>query len=400
MLQAACEEILSIQPKAKLRVFTHEPERLKQICTGVDPIAPTGQAAWLAAKCFPIPQSVLPTALREYVYKREKDHKFENPNKALVQIQQRSDFQIGHGPKIKAWLEAIEWADAVVATGGGYFTDDFGGHLEGILHTLRWARYKQRPTIFFGQGLGPLKGASLRHMAGVELDAAQSVSLREKIHGLKLGNELGCDASKWKVTGDDAFALLASKNLHLGKGKAVGINLRVAAYSGVDEAKFASLSDSLEAARTECGEHWMPLPVDLCPEQGDEPKTMSLLTEGTISSDYKTPDVPDDLIALASNCHIVITGSYHAAVFALAQGVPIIALAANAYYDSKFKGLASFFSEGIRIVNHTAPEFKTTLLDAVRIQWQMPEDKRKTLIKESKLVAESVKSVYRVFFGK
>jgi colanic acid/amylovoran biosynthesis protein len=217
---------------------------------------------------------------------------------------------------------------------------------------------------------------------------------------LKLGNELGCDSSKWKVTGDDAFALLASKNPTLGKGNTVGINLRVAAYSGIEKAKLTSLSDSLEAARAQCGAHWMPLPVDLCPEQGDEPQTISLLTEGTISSDYKTPDVPDDLIALVSNCHIVITGSYHAAVFALAQGIPVIALAANAYYDSKFKGLASFFSDGIRIVNHTAPEFKTTLLDAVQTQWKMPENKRNVLIEEALRVAESVKSNYRSFFGK
>ena len=38
------------------------------------------------------------------------------------------------------------------------------------------------------------------------------------------------------------------------------------------------------------------------------------------------------LSAWPVNGRLVITGSYHAGVFALAQGVPVLALAKSAYY--------------------------------------------------------------------
>ena len=47
------------------------------------------------------------------------------------------------------------------------------------------------------------------------------------------------------------------------------------------------------------------------------------------------------LIEQISRCRLVIVGSYHAAVFALAQGVSAIGLAGNAYYLQKFEGLAA-----------------------------------------------------------
>jgi colanic acid/amylovoran biosynthesis protein len=400
MLQAACHEILRIRPEAQLRVFTTEPERLMRLCPGVEPIAPSGQAAWLAAKCFPLPQRILPPRVREYIYEKEKDYKFAKPEKALAAMQGRRDYQTHHAAKVESWLDAIDWADAIVATGGGYFTDAFGGHLEGILHTLRWAQCKQRPTAFFGQGLGPLTEERLRGMAAKELDAARNVSLREGEHGIELGKSLGCDTSGWKVTGDDAFALLSSDQHNSATGDALGINLRVTAYAGVDKINTDALSVSLEATRSELGASWMPLPIDLCLKNGDAPQTMSLLAEGTVSADFQTPDVPHDLVALVSNCRTVITGSYHAAVFALAHGIPVVALAANAYYDSKFKGLAAFFPEGIRIVSHTRPEFAEVLLEAVRIQWHMPDNKRRALVEQSQTITESVKAAYLDFFEK
>ncbi|HAV12564.1 MAG TPA: hypothetical protein DCX06_03555 [Opitutae bacterium] len=398
MLQAACSEMLRIHPDAQLRVFTTEPERLAKLCSGVEPISPAGQAAWLAAKCFRVPQRILPPTLRDYVYNKEKDYKFSQPAKALEAMQARRNFGSQQAALVESWLNAIEWADVVVSTGGGYFTDDFGAHLEGILHTLRWAHFKQRPTALLGQGLGPLTILRLRRMAGASLRAAQSVSLRESLDGLEFGESLGCDTTRWKVTGDDAFALLTSERQTSWRGNTLGINLRVAAYAGIDEGGIKALSASLEATRLALDAAWMPLPVDLCPTRGDGPQTMSLLAGDTLSSDYQLPDLPQDLVALVACCRTVVTGSYHAAVFALARGIPVVALAANAYYESKFKGLADFFPEGIRILNHTRSGFSENLIEAVRIQWEMPPSRRKILIEQSHRIAKSVKTAYHDLF--
>ena len=49
---------------------------------------------------------------------------------------------------------------------------------------------------------------------------------------------------------------------------------------------------------------------------------------------------PEDVINCIARTRLVLTGSYHAAVFALAMGRPAICVAASGYYRSKFYGLA------------------------------------------------------------
>ena len=40
----------------------------------------------------------------------------------------------------------------------------------------------------------------------------------------------------------------------------------------------------------------------------------------------------EQVVRMAGRCRTVFTGSYHAAVFALAQGTPVVAIAASPYY--------------------------------------------------------------------
>ena len=52
-----------------------------------------------------------------------------------------------------------------------------------------------------------------------------------------------------------------------------------------------------------------------------------------------------------ARCRVVITGSYHAGVFALSQGIPVVAIVNSDYYSSKFIGLADQFGGGVEIVD-------------------------------------------------
>lgn len=397
MLQAACVLIKRFRPKACVQVFSTAPDRLLQLCPGVEALAPSGQAAWQAAKYFPIPRRVLPLAMREWVFRKEKDCKYANPSRALSVMLNRADFQAHHAASVKPWIAAIESADAVVVTGGGFFTDAFGAHLEGLLHTLSWAREKKRVTAFFGQGLGPLNDSRLRKLAGVALREANWVTLRENIMGPTLGDELKCDTKAWKTTGDDAFALLASASQNAAVGSSIGVNLRAADYSGLNLAEADCFARALEAVRLNYKTTWMPLPVDLCPTQGDAVQTLSLLEKGSISSSYQHPDKPMDLFSLIGNCRVVVTGSYHAAVFALARGVPVVGLAANPYYEDKFNGLGAFFPGGLRIVNHSNPCVVDTLLEEVAALWSMSVPDRCKLWNQAQEVGASVAGAYQQF---
>lgn len=400
MLQAACVLIKRFRPKARVQVFTTAPDRLLQLCPGVEAVAPSGQAAWQAAKYFPIPRRILPLAMREWVFRKEKDCKYANPTRALPVMLNRADFQAHHAASVKPWIAAIESADAVIVTGGGFFTDAFGAHLEGLLHTLSWAREKKRMTAFFGQGLGPLNDPRLRKLAGVALRGADWVTLRENIMGPALGKELKCDTKAWKTTGDDAFALLASEPTEMTDGQLIGINLRVAAYSNVDSSIRQRITDALAAVQSRFKNAWMPLPVDLSRESGDEIQVKRCISAAGISADYQKPDTPKDLWALVQHCRLVITGSYHAAVFALSAGVPVIGLAANAYYQTKFAGLQAFFPDGVRIVDSHVEDITSELKLGVEWGWQLPFSRRSEINEQAQLIAANVEKAYSDFFNR
>ena len=55
------------------------------------------------------------------------------------------------------------------------------------------------------------------------------------------------------------------------------------------------------------------------------------------------PTSPEAVMKNVSACRMVVTGSYHAAVFALSQGIPALTISKSAYYDSKFNGLGDMF---------------------------------------------------------
>ena len=49
---------------------------------------------------------------------------------------------------------------------------------------------------------------------------------------------------------------------------------------------------------------------------------------------------PLEIIQKVGQCHLVVTGAFHTAVFALAQGIPAVCLAKSRHYMNKFLGLA------------------------------------------------------------
>ncbi len=90
------------------------------------------------------------------------------------------------------------------------------------------------------------------------------------------------------------------------------------------------------------------------------------------------PDIntPHDLVARIADCRTVITGSYHAALFGLAQGVPAVCVTRSPYYDGKFAGLNAFFPGSCFIVPAGSPDFASRLRAATRQAWNLPEEMR------------------------
>jgi colanic acid/amylovoran biosynthesis protein len=82
---------------------------------------------------------------------------------------------------------------------------------------------------------------------------------------------------------------------------------------------------------------------------------------------------PDDVARLCGECRVVLTGSYHAAVFALAQGTPVVAIAASRYYEQKFFGLRDLFGTGCHVVE-AGDELTGRLGTALESAWASSGD--------------------------
>src|SRR5262249_45763046 len=135
----------------------------------------------------------------------------------------------------------------------------------------------------------------------------------------------GVPADRVHITGDDALEA-AHRARGPAMGAAIGVNVRNASYSGFPLDSDRAITDQLRmglrkvaAAR---GAELLPLPIsNYAPS---DPEAIAQLLPGIPTAPVDTPEV---LFGRVSRCRVVVTGSYHAAVFALAQGIPAVVLA-------------------------------------------------------------------------
>jgi polysaccharide pyruvyl transferase WcaK-like protein len=76
----------------------------------------------------------------------------------------------------------------------------------------------------------------------------------------------------------------------------------------------------------------------------------------------------------------MVTGAYHAAVFALSQGIPVVALTSSEYYDDKFLGLGDMFGTGLELVHLDGDDLAEQLGGAIRSAWKAAPEMRPALL--------------------
>jgi polysaccharide pyruvyl transferase WcaK-like protein len=95
----------------------------------------------------------------------------------------------------------------------------------------------------------------------------------------------------------------------------------------------------------------VPLPISRVPGEADVEAIQYLMNANDDSLPNGSPlEALDAVVRQVQKCRLVITGSYHAGVFALAKGIPTIGLAKSAYYIDKFIGLSALFGLGCETV--------------------------------------------------
>lgn len=375
MLAVACRRLRALCPGVRLRAITRSPETLRRAVPGVEPVVLEGRELW---PLFPeLRARGVPSAAT-----------FWEADRWLRRTRPSWSVRLGGygiGPSARAarrrelerYRAEIEAADVVVAPGGGWLAPPFARHAALVLATLADARARGARTAAMGFGfeepgvLGPI--------AADALAGADAISLRSEADVARLA-ALGVPRDRIATGGDDAVEAAWERRTRDG-GTAVGVALREAAYAALGASELSAARDAVLAFARRVSAPVVGLPVAI--GEPDDRRTLRRLLGEALAPDDSAPDV-DALAARAARCRVVLAGAYHAAVFALAQGVPVVAFAAHAHYVAKFEGLVRAFPAGIRVVTvlpgERAPALAKRLASALRDGWWRAPEVRERLL--------------------
>ncbi len=251
---------------------------------------------------------------------------------------------------LQQFFECIRGADAVVAAGAGGLNDLFASYSRMLLSSLELAQGLGKPTALFSHGLGPLRDRPLFARATRVFRRLEVVALRESREGAPLVRAMGVAPHRIHVTGDDAVQLARVAAVPK-LGADLGINFRLGSLTRASEHFARELGHHVRRFAVSHKARLVPLPI--ATHDHEDARAIAAVLDDPASSgaeDYGVAS-PNDVIQRAKGCRLVITAAYHAAVFALSQGVPSICLAASEYFGLKFAGLSEHFGDGCRVVD-------------------------------------------------
>ena len=376
MLQVTVSRLFELWPEAQLQVITRAPEALAALCPRVSPLLAHGRSAWFL--------------LRHWKQVAEK-----TGQKGFESFVNKLKFKTEYRAALKEFTTAVENADLFVVSGAGGLTDCFREHALSVLDVMEFAQSKDKLVAMFSQGLGPVEDPALRRRAAEVLPGVPLLCLRESESGLGLAESLGVDRGRIRTTGDDAVEP-AYEDRAEQTGEAIGVNMRVAGYSEVEDVQVQAVKRALHEAAKRLRAPLLPVPISLPPNTSD-PDTIRELLDGCEGSDDGGAGLgtPLKIIRQIGRCRVVVTGSYHAGVFALSQGIAVIGLANSAYYRDKFLGLANQFSVGCETVFLHDQNLEDVLKERVRAAWESLESVRPQLIEAAQWQIRQSRDAYR-----
>ncbi|HEY8240107.1 MAG TPA: polysaccharide pyruvyl transferase family protein, partial [Kiritimatiellia bacterium] len=242
-------------------------------------------------------------------------------------------------PGARLFVNALACADVVVSSGRGAMTDRFAPEAISMLCVLAAAARRGARTAALGMGIGPIIGPRLHALAAEVLPRIDRVCIRENRDAPGLLNAWGVPPDRVTFTGDDATRLCADASLLPDGSTGLGLCIRVGLGVNLDMAE--KVGALVRNAAQSAGLSVVPLPID-----ADD--VMALRQIGFPCTQFADPPA---MLAAARKCRAVVSGSYHANVLSLSQGIPAVLLSAGSWYRSKMSGLVDWFPSGCRLVD-------------------------------------------------
>lgn len=293
--------------------------------------------------------------------------------------------------------QVISEMDIVVASGGGYMCDSDKTTAFAVLERLNQAIKHNVATVMVGQGMGPIQNQEFREKAKEVLPKVDLILAREKSIAPPLLKSLGVDSERIMITGDDAIELAYdARSTVLGDG--IGVNLRIAHYTEVGAGHINSIKPVLHNSAEKYNARLISLPISHSHkfETVDSWAIQKLLEGyGNVRSARFRYAAPFEIVRRVTQCRLVVSGSFHPAVFALAQGIPVVCIANSEEYIGKFSTLAEMFGTGCEIIHLDDALFEKKLAKGIENAWDSAERVRPALLEASIRQIEMGQTAYR-----
>jgi colanic acid/amylovoran biosynthesis protein len=294
-------------------------------------------------------------------------------------------------------LDALQGCDLAVCSGGGFVNDSFVLHATGVLAALRSMQRRGVLTAMLGQGYGPLANPPLTELAGTVIPQLNLISLRGP-HGQRTVAGLRGGRGEPVVTGDDALELAGAGRLTA--GPALGVNLRATAYTGLESGSAGQIASAVAAAAAEAGLPMRGLPISW--HRGGEDWRTLAGAFGADSAVAGTGRLVRDITSLATavaDCRIVVTSSYHAAVFALARGIPAVGISSTSYYNGKFGGLRALYGpRAMSVLAVSQAGWPDRMRSLVHAAVELDDEARAAVAERSAELASMSRGAYQALF--
>lgn len=383
MLRLTAQRILTHFPNAHINIVTRDNRRLAQFIDNVHGIAP---ADWNAVYQRSPKLRRMKRALRSFAFALTR--KFTKQDKELEKWVRHSG-----STSRSSWnfISRLYHADAVIASGGGYMNDHFVADAVRILRTFELAQKMGKKTAMFGQGFGPAMDDRLLAIAKKVLPALDLIAIRDGAGSLQFLRNLGVDMSRVIVTGDDALepASALTPGFH---ENILGLNVRVAWYSGFDDTTAKLFCQAVAKEAEKLNADIRAIGIGISKREYDAGRVKAFIPYAA----EPQADTPEGVIQAVGKCRLMVTGSFHTAVFALAQGIPAVAAVNSDYYAEKFHGLAKQFGSALRIV--PAADF-VKLRQAIHDLWQPDTARTKELHAKTHAQISLSQQAYEKFFA-
>lgn len=397
MLQAGTARLWKLWPDAVVNVLTEWPEKLLQFCPGAVPLSTIGRDLWIGENLllgrF---AKFVPGRFRNCVLDLKRSAALRYPsafrwclNTGLVMRQRPAAKKA-----VSEFSEALAATDAVVTCGAGGFFDSCREWNMMTLDVAEAAVQRRIPVALFGQHFGPLSDGEVLSRARRILPSVDIITLRGHSKAQSLLESLGVHPSRIRITGDEAIELAHSLR-PAGLGGGLGINFRLRTSAETGDADISMVRPVLQKFAREHRAPMIPAPIAVDSSTSDYSAIRLLLQGYDDDSDGGAGlGSPQDVIRQIGRCRVLVTCAYHAAVFALAQGIPVVALTKSSYFNEKFIGLKERFGQGCEIVSLERQDAPDALRDKLEGCWEGAHDMHLLLLESATRQIESGWTAY------